>query len=138
MRFTRGKARPQAPKKDELNEHERAYLQILEGRLLLGDINGYLVHRLKFRLAGDSTFYTPDFFVQLADGTMELVDTKGGIVQDTSQVKIKVAAEQYPMFGWLQVELKKLAINPRKPYEPTGEVVTIDGRRWELTERRYN
>ena len=63
--------------------------------------HGY-THRfesIKLRLA-DRTWYTPDFFVYLPDGTVQVVEVKG-FWRDDARVKIKVAAEQYPEFRFV-------------------------------------
>ncbi|WP_175904178.1 hypothetical protein [Burkholderia seminalis] len=51
--------------------------------------------QIKFRLA-DNTFYTPDFAVMLASGRLEAHEVKGHW-QDDARVKVKVAADQYPV-----------------------------------------
>lgn len=43
-----------------------------------------------------NTFYTPDFAVMRADGALEVHEVKG-FWTDDARVKIKVAADQYPM-----------------------------------------
>ena len=63
-------------------------------RQIAGEIAWYKFEGIKFRLA-DNTFYTPDYAVMLADGTMEIHEVKG-YWEDDARVKIKVAAETYP------------------------------------------
>jgi len=78
-----------------MNKTEAAYgkrLELLKGA---GEVLWYRFEGMKFRLA-DKTFYTPDFAVMLADGTMEIHEVKG-FWTDDARVKIKVAAEMYPM-----------------------------------------
>jgi hypothetical protein len=61
---------------------------------------------IKLRLA-DNTFYTPDFAVMLANGELELHEVKG-FWQDDARVKIKIAADLYPMrFIAVRAKLKK-------------------------------
>lgn len=60
---------------------------------------------VKFRLA-DNTYYTPDFLVMRADRTLEVHEVKG-FWTDDARVKIKVAAELFPIFKF--VALKKKA-----------------------------
>jgi hypothetical protein len=50
---------------------------------------------MKFRLA-DNTFYTPDFMVMRFTGILEAHEVKG-YWQDDAKVKIKVAADLYPI-----------------------------------------
>lgn len=58
-------------------------------------------------------FYTPDFFVMLASGALEAHEVKG-FWQDDARVKIKCAADIYPLrffavkkskMGWLIEEV---------------------------------
>lgn len=94
MRLTKVRARG-VPRGDSgMNRLESAYSQHLELRLIAGEIAWYQFEGMKFRLAG-KTFYTPDFNVMLADGTLEMHETKG-FWEDDARVKIKVAAEQFP------------------------------------------
>lgn len=65
--------------------------------------HGYESIRLKL---ADNTTYTPDFLVQRSDGFLEFHEVKG-FWTPTSRVKIKVAAEMYPMFSFLAVQRKK-------------------------------
>lgn len=78
-----------------LNKTEAAYQRHLETRKAAGEVAWYRFEGIKVRLA-DNTFYTPDFAVMLADGQMELHEVKGHWTDD-ARVKIKVAADQYPM-----------------------------------------
>ena len=89
-RFALGRLR-----QGEMNNTEAAYEQELSLRRKVGEIAWYRFEGLKFRLA-DNTFYTPDFAVMLKDGTLEAHEVKG-FWQDDARVKIKVAAEMYPI-----------------------------------------
>lgn len=88
-KFARGRVRVVG-----MNNTERAYSQYLDARRAAGEVDWYAYEGLKLRLA-DKTFYTPDFFVMLADGTLEAHEVKGHW-EDDARVKIKVAAEMYP------------------------------------------
>lgn len=85
-----------------MNKLETDYSRHLDSRKQRGEIFGYFFESFKLRLA-DKTWYTPDFLVILADGTLEFHETKG-FRRDDAMVKIKVAAEQYPVFAFLLVE----------------------------------
>lgn len=78
-----------------MNKLETAYQEYLELRRLAGEIAWYAFEPVKLRLAAN-TFYTPDFLVMLADGLLEFHECKG-FWEDDARVKIKVAAELYPM-----------------------------------------
>lgn len=82
-------------KQGAMNKTEAAYAATLEARRIAGEVAWWKFEGLKFRLA-DSAFYTPDFAVMLACGTLEAHEVKGHW-QDDARVKIKVAAELYPI-----------------------------------------
>lgn len=81
-------------KAGKMNKTEQAYAQRLEVLRRSGEVAWYKFEGIKLRLA-DNTFYSPDFFVMLADGTLEVHEVKGHWTDD-ARVKIKVAAELYP------------------------------------------
>jgi hypothetical protein len=81
---------------DGMNKLEAAYSAELDLLLRAGEIRGWKFEAVKLRLA-DKTFYTPDFLVVLKDGSLEFHETKGHM-KDDAAVKLKVAAELYPMF----------------------------------------
>lgn len=78
-----------------MNKSEAAYAAILAARQAAEEVVWFKFEGLKFRLA-DNTFYTPDFAVMLADGSLEAHEVKG-FWTDDARVKIKVAAELYPI-----------------------------------------
>ncbi len=81
-----------------MNQTETAYAELLQVRKLAGEIIDWWFECIKIKLA-DLCFYTPDFAVLFADGSMEFIDAKGGgPIDDKSIVKIKCAAEKFPQF----------------------------------------
>jgi hypothetical protein len=90
FRYAKGRPRPQ---RTGINKTEQAYADMLHLRLLAGEIQAYEYEGVKLRLA-DKTFYTPDFAVVTADGTLEMHEVKG-FWEDDARVKIKVAADKY-------------------------------------------
>lgn len=58
----------------------------------------WMYEAIKLRLAGN-TFYTPDFFLPRS---LKFVEVKG-FWRDDARVKIKVAAEMFPMFEFIAV-----------------------------------
>lgn len=78
----------------QMNKTEAEYAAALDAMQRLGMVLWYRFEGLKLRLA-DNTFYTPDFAVMRANGTLECHEVKGHW-QDDARVKIKVAAEMYP------------------------------------------
>lgn len=79
-----------------MNRTEEAYAAFLELRKRAGEIAWYRFEGIKLRLA-DKTFLTVDFAVMLSDGQLEMHDVKGGPIQEDALVKLKVAAEAYPL-----------------------------------------
>jgi hypothetical protein len=78
-----------------MNGLETRYSLLLAARLHRGEILWWKYEAMTFKLA-DDTRYTPDFAVLLADGEMEMHETKGPFFRDDAKVKIKVAAELFP------------------------------------------
>lgn len=78
-----------------MNKTEQAYAEHLARLKSTGEVLWFKFEGMKFRLA-DSTFYTPDFVVMRADGSLEAHEVKG-FWQDDAKVKIKVAADLYPL-----------------------------------------
>ena len=89
-----------------MNKTETAYSTTLEIEKRAGAVLWYKFEGMKFRLA-DNTFYTPDFIVLLADGTMQAREVKG-FWTDDSRAKIKIAADMYPIeFVAIQAQSRK-------------------------------
>lgn len=82
-------------KTGRMNKTEAEYEKCLAMWKGAGIILWYRFEGVKFRLA-DNTFYTPDFAVLRPDGQLEMHEVKG-FWRDDARVKIKVAAEQYPI-----------------------------------------
>ena len=82
-------------KSGQMNKTEEAYRLHLEELKIAKVIAWYKFEGMKFRLA-DNTFYTPDFAVMKTDGCLEMHEVKG-FWEDDARVKIKVAADLYPM-----------------------------------------
>nr|WP_279037750.1 DUF1064 domain-containing protein [Snodgrassella alvi] len=83
-------------KTGQKNKTEQAYeLEVLKPAMQDGSVSWYRFEGVKLRLA-DNTFYTPDYCVMRSDGIMEMHEVKG-FWQDDARVKIKVAADMYPL-----------------------------------------
>jgi hypothetical protein len=78
-----------------MNRTERSYSDFLELRKRMGEVAWYRFEGIKLRLA-DNTFLTVDFAVMLSNGALEMHDVKGGPIMEDANVKLKVAADQYP------------------------------------------
>lgn len=86
---SRGALRP-----SRMNGTERAYSVVLEARRQAGELLWWAYEVVTLKLA-DDTRYTPDFAVMLANGELEMHETKG-FMRDDAWVKLKVAAEKFP------------------------------------------
>jgi len=89
----------------KMNRTEELYSRVLQIRKLAREIHHWQFEAMALRLA-DRTTYTPDFFVILANGDIEMHETKGFWIQ-TGRVKIKVAAELHPWFRFVGVQYQK-------------------------------
>lgn len=85
----------------QMNKLEAKYASTLEEMRLAGEVGDYRFDAFKLRLA-DNCFYTPDFFVMLPDGVIEVHEVKGHW-EDDARVKIKVAAEIFWWFKFVAV-----------------------------------
>ncbi len=81
----------------EMNKYEAEHAWLLEAMRRNGEIQWYRFNPLRLILGADCT-YQPDFMVLLADGTVEFQNVKGGFFRDDAKVKLRVAAQEFPMF----------------------------------------
>jgi hypothetical protein len=85
----------------EMNKTEQDYADLLEARRIAGDVISWAFEAVTFKLAKDCR-YTPDFFVVLASGEIEFIDTKGtGPIDPVSKVKARTAAEKFHQFRFV-------------------------------------
>jgi hypothetical protein len=104
---TRTRARGKTAVPNELNRLEQRYADHLRMLQLAGTIHSFAFERHNLKLA-DRTYYKPDFEVMLPDGTIEFHEVKGFMEEDAN-VKIKVAAGQFPQFVFRLVQWDRLA-----------------------------
>jgi hypothetical protein len=83
-----------------MNKTEAAYARRLAYLRSVGEVRWYEFEALKLRL-GNRCWYTPDFLVVVADGTLELHEVKAMWsdrpgYRDDARVKIRAAAERFP------------------------------------------
>lgn len=83
-------------KPGHMNGLETRYAHYLEEERAAGRVDWWRFEPCGLRLAEGCT-YNPDFMVVLSDGTIEIHETKGRW-EDDALVKIKIAAETYPVF----------------------------------------
>jgi len=82
-----------------MNKTEAEYERMLRQRQQLGAVLWYDFEAITLKLA-DDTRYTPDFAVLVADGIMEMHETKG-FMRDDAFVKLKLAARLFPFRFYL-------------------------------------
>lgn len=99
IKLARGRHRQQP---GQMNKTESAYADELKARQMAGEIDWFGFEAWKLKLA-DNAFYTPDFVVMLSDLTLECHEVKGHWEED-ARVKIKVAAETYPMLRFVAIK----------------------------------
>lgn len=78
-----------------MNSWETAYAALLDSRLQAGEIAEYAFEPEKLRVGISRCWYTPDFRVLLADGTVEFHEVKG-FWRDDARAKLKAAALIHP------------------------------------------
>ena len=77
-----------------MNATEAAYASLLTARQRAGEVLSFSYESVSLRLGNDCR-YTPDFFVVLANGEIEMHEVKG-FMRDDAQTKLRTAAAQYP------------------------------------------
>lgn len=82
-----------------MNGIEAKYAEVLKERMRVGEIVWWAFESVTFRLGADCR-YTPDFLIQMADGSLEIAETKG-YFRDDARVKVSVMKEKYPFPIWL-------------------------------------
>ena len=87
-----------------MNKTEVSYALELTMRKRVGAIRDYAFESHKLRLA-DNTYYTPDFMVILSNREIEFHEVKGWW-RDDARAKIKVAAEQFPMYRFRAIQAR--------------------------------
>lgn len=100
-------------KRGEMNKTEAKYAAELEERKLAGEIVAYWFEPFSLRLSspegGQPARYTPDFLVLMPDGLTVVEDVKGSGLDDKAAiVRIKCAAEQYPLWKFRIVKAKRV------------------------------
>lgn len=84
---------------------EALYSGYLSALKHIGQIQDYRYEAIRLILA-KSTSYCPDFLVVPKTGPLQLIEVKGWMREDAN-VKLKVAAAQFPMFQFVLVSRVK-------------------------------
>lgn len=79
----------------DLNRLEQRYADRLTDLARIGEVAWWRAKPFSIRLSCSRNFYRPDFLVQLADGTLEIHETKGFMEEDALQ-KLKEVRGLYP------------------------------------------
>lgn len=84
----------------EMNKGEAAFGRHLEFEKQQGRVLWYGFEKIKFRI-GKKCFFTPDYFVVYADGSIEIIDVKGRknnsyYCREDAKVKLRAAASLFP------------------------------------------
>ena len=104
--ITKKPRKPRGPRKPP-NRWEAEWGQLLDIRRMAGEIRSFAFEAITLRLAGgEQAAYTPDWFVVMADGTMEFHEVKG-FFRDDARVKYKIAKGNFPMFKFRVVRKRK-------------------------------
>ena len=100
--FAKGRLTRRTP--GTMNGLEAKYAATLTIDQASGAIVGYWFEAVTLKLAPD-TRYTPDFMVLHNDGTLEFREVKG-FMEDDAWVKLKVAADKFPIFRFTLIRQK--------------------------------
>jgi hypothetical protein len=96
----KGKGRTGIQPPGAMNRTEAAYADVLQARLVAGEIIRWDFERITFTLSHSrpgvkGQRYTPDFMVMLLDGEIEFHEIKG-FRDEKNMNKVKVAGEMFP------------------------------------------
>lgn len=104
----------QRAKRNGLNKTEEQYAEQLAIRQHAGEIQWYRWEGIKLRVTDptvakslQTTWYTPDFLVMAADGTLECHEIKGGFAVEKDILRLKAAASHFPFQFVLARKLPK-------------------------------
>jgi len=78
-----------------MNKLEAAWAEVLREREIRGEVLWWRYEGISVRLA-NGAWYTPDFAVVVDGGEMECHECKG-FMREAAHVRLKVAAETFPM-----------------------------------------
>lgn len=90
---------------------EARYAEILESQRRSGQIDAWRHEAVTLTLA-DGCRYTPDFLV-IERGRMTLIEVKG-FMREAARLRLRIAVEQYPHFGWYLIWAKRSGFEPER------------------------
>lgn len=103
----------------EMNGTERRYAEHLDAEQEAGRVAMWMFEPMGLRLAKACT-YNPDFLVVYPDGATEIHEVKGRW-EDDALVKIKCAAEMFPLWRFVAVRWVRGMWEVREFESRTGE-----------------
>lgn len=112
----RDEAPPSGPK---MTGPERAMAQILDMQVRSGEVRRWWYECVKLKVGAIRCHYTPDFYVQRADGGFEFIEVKGPHIREDARVKYMAAAREHSWAAWRLMKLDK------------GEWITVHRQRTE-------
>ena len=77
-----------------MNQTEARYGKLLDARIAAGEVAWWIFESMTLRLGPDCR-YTPDFLVQLSDGTLQVHETKG-FFRDDAKAKVAIMTGMFP------------------------------------------
>jgi hypothetical protein len=99
--------------RNTMNKTESVHAADLEMQKRAGQIRDYRWQPLRLKIGANCT-YEPDFLVFLLDRTMEFHEVKGGFITDDAIVKLKVAANLFPWFGFRMYQYDRKGCKTRE------------------------
>lgn len=90
--------------RDKLNKTEAEFLRHLELGVY-GKMDSIGIHCITLKI-GDDCRYTPEFFT-VQGSNLRLWEVKGGHIWEDSIIKLKTAAQQYPVFTFVKAQKTK-------------------------------
>lgn len=105
-----------APVPKGMNKLESAWADVLRERERSGAVAWFRWEGITLKL-GHDTRYTPDFAVVLSNGEFECQECKGPFFRDDAKVKLKIAADLYPM-RFVLVRRDKDGVWTEEPVSP--------------------
>lgn len=94
-----------AARRGKQNKTEARYATWLKLRQCAGDVLGWQFEAVKLRLA-DGAWYTPDFWLDLPSGAIEVHEVKGGLVREAAMVRFKVARDRFPRLTFRMMQYR--------------------------------
>lgn len=83
---------------------EMRMADVLDLRVRQGEVSSWWFEHIVFKTGADRTTYRPDFVALLPDGSLEIIETKGGHIWEDARKSFKAAAAMYPFARWRMLQ----------------------------------